>query len=145
MVTSWGILALAGLASASQWTVTSYLVASESLQVYTDTYYETTDIYTYTYQDLYTLKSGVTAAPSAATSTSTYTDDYQDLEIIQVYIDPASLDQEDYATITYDDNYDEDESYTYYVMPLVMTAPESCPTPFTCVQSSILLILCTSC
>ena len=140
MVQSWAILALAGLASASQWTVTSYFVASQSEEVYTDTYFETTDTYTYTYQDIYTLKSGVTAAASAATSTSTYTDDYQDLEIIEIYIDPAAVDEDDYATITYDDSDDYNDSYTDYVMPLVMTAPESCPTPFTFSTQTIVAI-----
>lgn len=66
------------------------------------------------------------------TSTTTYTDDYDDVEVIVLYVDGADVDREDVMTdYGYDDDYYNTNAYTSYLMPLDMTAPESCPTPFT--------------
>lgn len=125
------ILPLAGLASAAQWTITSTVVAVPTTETWTYTYDPTdietiTDTYTYTWP----LSPDVTAPASAAITTSTYTD-YNDLEVVLVYIDGASVDEDDYVTsYEYDYDYDED-SHTAYLMPIEMTAPSSCPTAFT--------------
>lgn len=68
---------------------------------------------------------------SAAESTTTYTDDYDDVEMVMVYIDGDEVDSDDIMTdYYYEDPYDSD-SYTVYLMPLAMTAPASCESEFT--------------
>lgn len=125
------LLSLTGLTLASQWTVTSYIVLSETQEVYTDNYYTDVDVYTLTYWEQYSLKPSVTYPTSAATSSYTYSDDL--LEIVEVYLDPAAVDADDLQTTTPYDEYTAISSYTYmyFVAPLVFTAPTSCPTSFT--------------
>jgi hypothetical protein len=117
--------ALALPAAASQWTVTSYYVAKETTSVWTE--------YDETYTDTMTfaLQKSYKPDEDAATSTSTYSYTYNDLEIIEVYVDPAKIDEDEIVTTTTDYEYSSDAPITYYVQNVVYTAPSSCPTAFT--------------
>jgi len=112
---------------AAQWTVTSYYVVTETTSVWTA--FEETYMVTETFG----LKSGVTPTATSALSTYTSTDTFDDLEIVEVYLDGSAVNETDImTTTTY--GYDYDDFYapqTYYVAPIEYTAPSSCPTAFT--------------
>lgn len=109
---------------ATQWTVTSYMVVKETTSVWTALEE------TYTDTETFGLKDGVTPTVTAALSTETETDTYQDLKVVQIYLDGSDVDSDDMkTTTTYE--YNSDDPMTYYAQPIVYTAPSSCPTAFT--------------
>lgn len=116
---------LAGLASATQWTVTSYYAESVVTSQY-GTY--TDDVYTYTTTISIKPTASITAAP---TSTYTSTDTYYDLKVVEIYYDPDDVEANDIVPTTSYDPDDYSGSYTYWVQEIVYTAPTSCPTAFT--------------
>ncbi|KAI6780500.1 uncharacterized protein J7T54_000139 [Emericellopsis cladophorae] len=120
-------------AAATQWTVTSYYVATETTSVWT--------MYDETYTDLMTfgLQKTYTPDEDAATSTSSYIYTYDDLKVVEIYVDPAKIEEDQIVTSTsYEYSYDAPE--TYYVQNIVYTAPTSCPTAFTVTTRSTLAI-----
>ncbi|KAH8662061.1 hypothetical protein BX600DRAFT_310424 [Xylariales sp. PMI_506] len=106
---------------ATYWTVTSYYVESLSVTVYDTSY-------SYTYTTTMTVEPGVSPTVSP-TSTYTYSDDYEELTIIYLYLPQGGVSNDEILPeTTIDYNFDD---YTYWVEPTIYTAPASCPTPFT--------------
>jgi uncharacterized membrane protein YgcG len=129
---SWlqGLLLLAGSAQASKWTVTSYYVVKPTTSVYT--------LFTETYTGTSTFALTKGAEPTAAaTSTYTSTDSYDDLEIVELYLDPEDVDESDILTST---SYTVASAYTYWYQDFVYTAPASCPTAFTVTTSAYIYV-----
>ncbi|KAI9167957.1 hypothetical protein HJFPF1_04100 [Paramyrothecium foliicola] len=69
------------------------------------------------------LKSGVTPTVSTHLSKSTSTDDIYDIEIIEAYLDPKVVDQDDLQLTRL--SYVEPTAYTIYEQPIVITGPTS--------------------
>ncbi|KAJ8106455.1 hypothetical protein OPT61_g9526 [Boeremia exigua] len=116
------------------WTVTVRYMDWISTQPYT--YAGETTIYSNTYTR--TIKPTVTPTASA-TYSADYTSSYLDVEIHELYYPTGAVAESDLVTRSY--YYDDTttgsattkSSYTttVYYMPVTMTAPASCPTPFT--------------
>jgi len=120
------LLTSARVVIATFWTVTEYYQLSLSTSQY-KTY--TDPLFLYTYTTSYPVKSGVT--PTAApVSSTTYTNRYEDLTEVTLYLPPGAVAESDLVTTT--TRYTgAANAYTYFVEPVVYTAPASCPTPFT--------------
>ncbi|KAK8133430.1 hypothetical protein PG984_005442 [Apiospora sp. TS-2023a] len=126
------------LASNAASTATEYVVVTTG-----HAYYAKTDIITTTR----TVKSWMT--PTARpTATSSSTNEYLNLEVVQLYLPAGSvgewqLDDSDDADLYGGSGDDDGETSTYWVAPVTYTAPRSCPTPFT-VQTTETLDLAAS-
>ncbi|KAJ4326255.1 hypothetical protein N0V94_000202 [Neodidymelliopsis sp. IMI 364377] len=114
--------------------------------------YISTSVYTYnsgrtsTYTDTYTRTIKPSVTPTAtATYTSSYTSSSYDVAIVEMYYANGAVADSDlvssndyYAYTTATASTTSTYSSTYYYMPVTMTAPASCPTPFTvATQTSI--------
>ncbi|KND91630.1 hypothetical protein TOPH_03911 [Tolypocladium ophioglossoides CBS 100239] len=79
-----------------------------------------------------TIKPDATITANAISS-STLTDSYDDLEVVNVFLSLSAVAPSDIQTTSsytpY--SYNTDVRYTFYVQPVAFTAPRSCPTPFT--------------
>ncbi|KAK8077036.1 hypothetical protein PG996_003206 [Apiospora saccharicola] len=127
-----------GLASNAASTATEYVVVTTA-----HANYAKTDIITTTR----TVRSWMT--PTARpTATSSSTNEYLDLEVVQLYLPAGSvgewqLDDSDNADLHGGSGDGDGETSTYWVAPVTYTAPRSCPTPFT-VQTTETLELAAS-
>ncbi|KAK4146678.1 uncharacterized protein C8A04DRAFT_34865 [Dichotomopilus funicola] len=111
-------------ALASFYTVTSYFVYTESLSIYPDGC-RGDECYSYTYTGTLTVSPTVTpTAKPVSTTTRTYT--YDDLELVSVFLAPGAVDKSD----TIPTSTTRDNLYTDFVVPVVWTAPATCPTQF---------------
>ncbi|KAK3314309.1 hypothetical protein B0H66DRAFT_376025 [Apodospora peruviana] len=120
------LLANCHLAQATFWTVSSYFVQSVSTRhVGGDDCTESFCFYSYTS----TFEVNPTATPTASpVSTSIDVYEASDVTIVYVYLPQGAVLDSDIITTT---NLTSDGGYTEYVVPVVYTAPSSCPTPFT--------------
>ncbi|KAH6621854.1 hypothetical protein C7974DRAFT_397250 [Boeremia exigua] len=123
------------------WTVTQRYMESVSLEPYT--YGTSTTEYSYTYTE--TIKATVTPT-GTATSTYTYTSSYDDVELHQLYYPTGAVAASDLVSRTrYDDSLTATGQSTYtsteYRMPVTMTAPASCPTPFTVATQAVMSLI----
>lgn len=120
-----GLLAGRASAATAYWTVTSYYVVqpTTSTALYGD--------YTYTFTDTLGVKPTATGVDADdAVSTSVYTDSYDDVKVVNIYLPSGAVDDDDVMTTT---TYDPDIGgvYTDYVVPVEYTAPSSCDSAFT--------------
>lgn len=111
------------------WTYTSRLAALATPSVYTS---RNGGVSTFTYTDIHTVKPSVTPTASP-TSTRTYTGSYDDLELVYAYYGVGAVAESDLVP-EYDYSYTRTSTVTtsiVFSMPVTMTAPTYCPTPFT--------------
>lgn len=133
------LLALARLADAAQWTVTSYYAVSITTYSYTYRNYQYTTTRVYTDSSLYSLKASATTLPaSAAVSTVTLGDYDGDVETVRIYLPISAVPSSDLSVYGDDTDRSSRYVYTYYVQPMAYSAPSSCPTPFTVTSSRTL-------
>ncbi|KAH6844791.1 hypothetical protein B0I37DRAFT_416375 [Chaetomium sp. MPI-CAGE-AT-0009] len=112
-------------ALASFYTVTSYFVLTETTSKLYSTCTENCRYYTYT--DTLTVDPTVTpTAEPISETTRTYT--YDDLEVVSVFVGAGAVDNDD---IVSGRTSRVSGIYTDFVVPVVWTAPSSCPTAFT--------------
>lgn len=121
------LAALLQPALASFYTVTSFIAVSTT----TSKLYATCTTNCRVYTDTTYIDVNPTATPTAKPlSSTTYTDSYDDVEVVSVFVDAAAVPSSDLLLTTPTYNYG---VYTNYVVPVTWTAPASCPTPFTVV------------
>lgn len=127
------VLALVGLpqpAVAAVWTVTSYLVVSETIEPWYSTCTNTRTCMMYTSTITRTVQP-TAATPTAApiTSwTSTYPHSNGDVEVVEVVLGPGAVPASDLMPTGQTLDLD---TFTRYAMSVTWTAPASCPNRFT--------------
>lgn len=108
-------------------TTTAYVVVTTTTS--RDYYADATSTITATR----TVKSYYTPTGQHPLATSTYTNSFLDVEVVQLYLAPGSI--EEYKLVN-DGGFGlhpggDGGTSTYWIAPVTYTAPASCPTPFT--------------
>jgi hypothetical protein len=119
---------------AAFWTVTSRFLYS--LDITTYTYGSTEDYYTYT--STRTISPSITPT-SAAVSTTTYHQTYNDLDVVSVFYPPGAVANSDLEPTDYP-NYSTPTRGTIFMMSVTYTAPASCTSSFTWATEEVVAV-----
>lgn len=150
----WLAILVASTANAAKWTITRVYIQTVTRSTYTNRYADRTAAITtsHTHYTSVTLKPSitVTATPIKAyttTSSSSYYDGHayligdgsDDVVYVQRFYSPGAIPASDLTSSTRDYN-QTDFTSTDFFQTMELTAPSSCPTPFTVTASSQVLV-----